>query len=77
MNCPYCGKPLEPGKIPGYDRTVGSYWYPEEASIPWAVSQRAAEKRDGILLNEPEFPKIPCIKASVCRSCKKGFFDLP
>ena len=75
MNCPYCGKPMEAGRILGR-RDFGHVWLPEEASTPLAISRKIVENKKGIVLNDPAILR-PGVDAYICKSCKKGIFELP
>ena len=75
MICPYCGKPMEEGRLIGR-RDFGHVWLPEEASNPLALSRKIVEEKKGIVLNEPTLLH-PGVNAYICRACKKGRFDLP
>lgn len=77
MNCPYCGNPMEKGKIPILDRTVEAYWLPEEEKLPWFVSKKVYQKKNGVVLSETPFLGMTYINAYICRACKKGVFHLP
>ena len=76
MNCPYCGNPMEEGKIPG-DRQYGMFWLPENEKIPIPLCSWEAGEVGGIPLADPKFFGFPELKAHICRVCKKGVFDLP
>lgn len=76
MNCPYCGKPMETGEIPGR-REAGVFWIPEEADIMVSFAEWELKEKGGITLTEPKFFGFPSLKAYICRACKKGMFDLP
>ena len=76
MNCPYCGKPMETGEIPGR-REAGIFWIPEEADIMVSFAEWELKEKGGITLTEPKFFGFPSLKAYICRACKKGMFDLP
>ena len=75
MNCPYCGKPMEAGRIPGR-RDFGHVWLPQEASTPLVLSTKTVENKKGIVLNDTTILR-PGIEAYICKDCKKGVFDLP
>ena len=76
MNCPYCGNPMEEGKIPG-DRQLGMYWLPEDKKTSVAFAYWEVDEINGISLADPKFFGFPSVKAYICRTCKKGVFDLP
>lgn len=76
MDCPYCGKPMEAGNIPGR-RDSGVYWVPEGEDVSVAFSNWVLKEKDGIQLCDPKLIGIPELKTYVCRACKKGIFDLP
>ena len=73
MNCPYCGKPMEEGRIPG-DRQNGMFWLPEGEDISVAFAHWVADEKGGIPLADPKFFGFPSLKAHICRDCKKGVF---
>lgn len=78
MNCPYCGNPMEKGKIPTNNRELEAYWLPDEEKIPkWIVSHKTFEKRNGVILTETPFLAVTYIEAHICRACKKGVFEIP
>ena len=76
MNCPYCGKPMEEGRVPG-DRQHGMFWLPENAEIAVAFANWVVDEEGGIPLADPKFFGFPYLKTYICRACKKGIFDLP
>ena len=75
MNCPYCGNPMEEGKILGR-RDFGHVWLPADASVPVILSRKVVENKKGILLNDPTLLRSG-VDAYICKDCKKGVFDLP
>ena len=75
MNCPYCGKPMEEGRLLGR-RDFGHVWLPQEVSTPAMLSRKIVENKNGIILNDPTVLR-PGVDAYICRTCKKGVFDLP
>lgn len=76
MNCPYCGKPMEAGRIPGKDRSLCVPWIPEKMNATPVLPTRTKLLNGGglILRNEP-FPAAPFKEAYICRQCKKGIFS--
>lgn len=75
MNCPYCGKPMEEGRLLGR-RDFGHVWLPQEVSTPAMLSRKNVENKNGIILNDPTILR-PGVDAYICRACKKGVFELP
>ena len=76
MNCPYCGKPMEAGSIPG-DRQNGMFWLPENEKITLPITSWTVGETGGIPLADPKFFGFPELKVYICRECKKGIFELP
>jgi len=74
MECPYCGKPMEDGRIPG-DRQNGMFWLPENEEISVAFANWVMDEKGGIPLADPKFFGFPYLKAYICRECKKGVFE--
>ena len=74
MNCPYCGKPMEAGRVPG-DRQNGMFWLPEKEEVAVAFANWVVDEKNGIALADPKFFGFPELKANICRDCKKGVFE--
>ncbi len=79
MNCPFCGKFMENGKLYNGRRDIGLIWLPEEAKLPLLFSEEKIHERNGIILSEATYiPFIfPFVNANVCRDCRRGVFELP
>ena len=75
MNCPYCGKPMETGRIVGR-RDMGHIWLPEDEHTPLAAAKGIIQNKRGIILNEATMAK-PGLVTYLCKECKKGVFELP
>ena len=74
MNCPYCGKPMEKGRILRR-RDFMHVWFPEGVKLPLLLAESIVERKKGMILNELK-GSPPGLEAYLCKDCKKGVFDL-
>ena len=76
MDCPYCGKPMEPGWIPGKDCFLCVPWIPESMHAKFMLPGRAKLLRDGgLILRDRPFPAAIGKEVFICRACRKGVFS--
>ena len=76
MDCPYCGKRMEAGRIPGVDRFLCVPWIPAElksgAMLP---TKSTLLDWGGLILRDKPFPAVPCKEVYICSACGKGVFS--
>ena len=76
MDCPYCGKPMEPGRIPGKDCFLCVPWIPERMNVSVMLPGRTRlMENGGLILRDKPFPANPYKEVFICRACKKGVFS--
>lgn len=76
MDCPYCGKRMEAGRIPGVDRFLCVPWIPAELRAGAILPRKAALlRRGGLILRDKPFPALPRKEVFICRACGKGVFS--
>lgn len=73
MNCPICGNEMKFGKIVAR-AGAGLFWLPDEEKIGFTASNKAIEKRNGIVLVDCYEFRISQ-KAYVCEECRKITID--
>lgn len=75
MNCPFCGKEMEKGRIPTNAYEV--MWLPESVSKPqFFIDNDKLKRLNGIVIKKFTFGmKNRKIDADICRNCKKGIFS--
>lgn len=60
MDCPYCGKPMEAGRIPGVDRFLCVPWIPAERKAGAMLPAKATLLDwGGLILRDKPFPAVP------------------
>lgn len=76
MNCPYCGRPMEAGRIPGKDLFLCVPWIPADMKRS-AVLPTRSQLMDsgGLILRDKPFPAAPYKEMFICRQCRKGVFS--
>lgn len=76
MNCPYCGKPMEAGHIPGKGWDICVPWIPEKMKRSFVLpTSSKLLNNGGLILRDKSFPAMPYKEVFVCRRCKKGVFS--
>lgn len=76
MNCPYCGNPMERGRIPGTDRFLCVPWIPSKMKKGAVLPTRAGLLQGGgLVLRDTPFPAVPYKEVFICRACRKGVFS--
>ena len=78
MKCPYCGKEMEQGCIPG-SRDTGVLWFPKTGKAngtpPPVIGRKRVEKENGVALCVPTyFGAIPQLEVCLCRECGVRMF---
>ena len=81
MNCPKCGKELEPGYIYEVRKDCGPFWLPEGAKLrTHIITNKNTFKKEGgfFLEKDPLAVKLReghRIPACICRDCQTGIFE--
>ena len=76
MDCPYCGKRMEAGRIPGVDRFLCVPWIPAERKAGAMLPAKATLLDwGGLILRDKPFPAVPYKEVFICRTCGKGVFS--
>lgn len=77
MNCPNCGKEMEPGSL-ATECSGGLFFLPEGVNFGFFTTRKGMERKNAIVLDGPYHSTIPNetkIPAFVCRNCQKIMLD--
>ena len=77
MNCPYCGQPMEQGRLYGVSPTMDFTWIPEGTRPPLLFGNSSrVEEKGGMHLNaQRNWLKKSYLEVFICRACGKGIFS--